>query len=235
MTRSKQNPRRFDHPDDSLTDLIICEFRRVRVELTPVQTAQFVRYVREVARWSRVVNLTGIQNETGMIRSLLVTSALWPLPAWESGAVSLLDVGSGAGIPGIPLKVLHPEWELTLLDRSRRKGNFLKYVAGLMKLQGLEVVSADLREASHRETWRGHFSGVVSRAAVKLPRLVPACLPLLRPGGILVTQKGEGVEKEIEEVGHSCLRLGGRFEGMQDISDPWGGRLRFVSYRRAAG
>lgn len=232
MPRRRQNPLQSGEDESPRSALVVNEFERAGIRLTGIQVARLTAYLREVCRWNQVVNLTAVRDETGVVRTLLVSSALWPLPAgWESGA-RFLDVGSGAGIPGLPLKILHPESEWTLLDRSRRKGTFLTYVAGLLQMRGLDVVCADLREFARQTSWLACFDGIVSRAALRLPKILSACLPLLRPGGMLLTQKGEGVEGEIEEARSSCRRFGGEFEALQDIPDPWGGRLRFVCYRK---
>ncbi|MBI3015309.1 MAG: 16S rRNA (guanine(527)-N(7))-methyltransferase RsmG [Candidatus Tectomicrobia bacterium] len=199
--------------------------------MQPVQKAFFLTYLREIQRWNRVVNLTGLRDEAGIIRSLFAAAALWPLPQEEPGG-RFLDVGSGAGIPGIPLKILHPEGTWTLLERSRRKASFLKHMAALLGLPGLHVVGADLQELARDESWRGQFQVVVSRAALKLPRLVSSCLPLMSPGGVLITQKGEGFEQEIAQASGRCERFGGDLEGVQEILSPWGARLRFVTIRR---
>jgi len=214
-----------------IKDFLTFEFERIGVPLQEPQKDRFLAYLREIRRWNRTVNLTALQDEAEIVRYLFACSALWPLPE-EGSAGRCLDVGSGAGIPGIPLKILHPEGQWTLLERSRRKASFLKYVAALLGLSGLQIVCSDLRELAQENSFQEEFSVVVSRAALKLSRLVQDCLPLIKPGGSLIAQKGEGLEEEIVPAAVICARFGGELKGVQEISTPWETRIRFVTIQR---
>jgi 16S rRNA (guanine527-N7)-methyltransferase len=146
-------------------------------------------------RWNRSVNLTAITDPLEIaakhfIDSLSVVSEL------RQGA-ALIDIGSGAGFPGLPLKILMPSLHLTLLDASRKKTNFLKQAIRLLSLDNIEVHHARAEDLANRPAFCGTYDVAVSRAFSSLRHFIRIAAPLIRPGGKLIAMKGKNVEAEL--------------------------------------
>jgi 16S rRNA (guanine527-N7)-methyltransferase len=126
---------------------------------------------------------------------------------------SVLDIGSGAGLPAIPIKIVRRDLDMTLLEASRKKSSFLKEVVRKLGLHGVSVLNSRLEDLL-KEDPRPSFDLIVSRAALKLPDLVEQGLPLLKDGGFLAAMKGPGVEEEIaalDSVKDKCFRIVGNY------------------------
>lgn len=122
-------------------------------------------------------------------------------------ATKVVDVGSGAGLPGLPLKIARPELELTLVEADQGKAAFLVHACATLGLAGVEVVARRAEEAGHDPRLREAFDAAVARALAPLPVLVELCLPLVRVGGRLLAQKTEG--EDPDAAGHAIELMGG--------------------------
>lgn len=116
------------------------------------------------------------------------------LQAIELVDQKVVDIGAGAGFPGIPLKIVRPHIKLTLIEATRKKVEFLKHLIGVLGLKDTEAVWGRAEELSQ---YFGEFDVAVARAVAKLPTLVKYCLPYLKAGGVFIAQKGEKVEEEV--------------------------------------
>ncbi len=163
------------------------------------------RYAALLADKNRVMNLTAIEGEEDVARlHFLDCAALLALP--EFRGETLLDVGSGAGFPGLVLKILRPELETTLLDSLDKRVLFLRETGEALGLTGLTCVHGRAEEAADT---RGRFDLVTSRAVAKLSVLCELCLPALRVGGVFFAMKGPEPEAELEEAARAIRLLGG--------------------------
>jgi 16S rRNA (guanine527-N7)-methyltransferase len=129
-----------------------------------------------------------------------------------AGARTVVDVGSGAGLPGLPLKIARPDLQLTLIEADRDKAAFLVHACAVLGLDGVEVIASRAEEAGHDPRLREAFDVAVARALAPLPTLVELCLPLVRVGGRLLAQKTVG--EDVEGAGRAIEILGGELVGV---------------------
>jgi 16S rRNA (guanine527-N7)-methyltransferase len=176
------------------------------LELAPAVLEQLQIYLEELKLWNTKTNLTGLKTDRDIvIKHFLDSLAVLP---WLDGAASLVDLGSGAGFPGLVLKLALPRLALTLVEARQRKAAFLEYLAARFKLTGVEVVQTHLTPflAKKREP---KVAAVVSRAAFILPLFLELAAPLLAPGGVVLALKGVRLALgELEAAGSAAQLLG---------------------------
>jgi len=159
--------------------------------IEPDQIARFTTYAGELTHWSRKINLTTIRSPKEIAVKHFLDSAA-PIGCIPAKA-SLLDVGSGAGFPGIPLKILVPTLSVTLVESSRKKVSFLKHIIRRLQLGKIEAVEGRVGEVS-KDT---RFDVILSRAVTNLASFIQMGSPLLARGGLMITYKGKDVEAEL--------------------------------------
>ncbi len=165
------------------------------IDLPEDRLALFETYRETLLLWNSRMNLVSLQSELDLpVRHFIDSLTLIPhLPA---GPLSLLDIGSGAGFPAIPVRILRPDLRVTLLEASRKKCSFLKELVRRLRLQDVAVLNSRLEEFLKRPG-RPSFDIVTSRATLKLPELVEKGLPLLKDGGFLAAMKGPDLDREL--------------------------------------
>ena len=181
------------------------------ITLTEAQQETFVRYFHALADWNRRVNLTSVDGweevqTVHFLDSLSVASAL-PREVLEGGRI--LDVGSGAGFPGLPLRIAFPRLRVALLESVGKKAAFLRAIVDLLALHDTEVLHGRAEELAHRPEFREAFDAVLARGLAKMPVLAEITLPFARTGGVVVAQKKGDVAAELEEAGEAVRLLGG--------------------------
>jgi len=191
---------------------------RLGIELSPEQVEQFAVYYRELTDWNRRVNLTAITGYEEVqvkhfLDSLTVTLALKP----GDKGFRLIDVGSGAGLPGIPLKILMPDIKLTLLEATAKKAAFLNHISHKLGLEDVEVVVGRAEDIAHREQYREQFDIVLSRAVASLASLVELTLPFCAIGGRFIAQKKGAVDPELSQATKAIGLLGGKLRETKRI------------------
>jgi len=194
--------------------------RKLGLELTRRQLEQFQTYYRELIDWNQRMNLTRITGyQEVQIRhfldSLTVVLAL-DLPVAKAG-FRLIDVGTGAGIPGIPLKILLPGIKLVLLDATAKKAAFLHHIKDELELDDVEVVIGRAEEIAHQARYRENFELVLSRAVANLPALVELTLPFCALGGSFIAQKKGAIDLEIESAARAISLLGGKLREVKKV------------------
>lgn len=196
--------------------------RRLGIELSTEHLALFDLHAREMLSWNQRMNLTAIVEPeevwTRHFLDSLTTKAA--LEGRLTGRAWVIDVGAGAGFPGLPLKVVCSEMRLTLLESTGKKATFLEHVVRAMSLSDVDVVwkrAEDLaREPEHRE----RYDVVLARAVAPMPALAELTLPLCRMGGRVVALKKGDVAGEIEAAGHAVRVLGGRAAELRPVEVP---------------
>ena len=189
---------------------------RLGIDLDGGQVERFRSCYDELISWNENVNLTAVTGleevqERHFLDSLAVASAL-PETVLD-GRDRLLDVGSGAGFPGLPLKIAYPRIDITLLEATRKKTAFLRHVVDRLGLEGVEVVTGRAEEEAHRPEIRERFGAVASRALARLDVLAELCLPFCAVGGMMIAQKGQKVEEELRKARNAIETMGGRADG----------------------
>jgi 16S rRNA (guanine527-N7)-methyltransferase len=144
-----------------------------------------------------------------MRRHFLDSLSIYPLLLPAGTPWALIDVGSGAGFPGLPLKIVRPELQVTLLEATRKKGDFLRHVVERLGLAGVTVLTARAEEVAHHSAHREQYDLVVARAVAPLPTLAEYTLPLAKVGGRVIAQKGRHPAPEAAEASRAIEQCGG--------------------------
>ena len=185
------------------------------VELSPRQLDQFETYYRELADWNQRVNLTAIV-DYGEVQIRHFLDSLTILPALQDAPLTsprIVDVGAGAGFPGLPLKLAFPEIRLLLVESVGKKSRFLQHLVDVLALSGVEVLNGRAEELAHRAELRESFDLAVSRGVARTATLLEYSLPFCRLGGRAVLLK-RGIEQELVGASYALETLGGRPAGV---------------------
>ncbi len=171
------------------------------------QLAALLQFREELLAWNTHINLTAITNPTDVLLKHFLDS-LTLLDAIPASRVRLLDIGAGAGFPGLPLKIARPAWEIVLLEATGKKVNFQRHVSEKLGLTGLETLHGRAEELAHNPTYRGTFDVVTARAVASLPVLLEYAAPFCRAGGrILLPKKGD-LHEELTHSHQAARQLG---------------------------
>ena len=179
------------------------------LSLTAQQVECFQLYYDELVAWNRRMNLTAIVDcEEVQVRhfldSLTLALVLSDLP------LEVADIGTGAGLPGIALKIAYPNIELTLIDSTQKKTLFLNHIVAVLELEGVSVVTGRAEELAHDAQYREHFDVVLARGVAKLASLAELALPFCAVGGAFIAMKNWPPDAEVDEAERSLNVLGGR-------------------------
>jgi 16S rRNA (guanine527-N7)-methyltransferase len=189
-------------------DLLALGIEEVGLNLSPSNIADLELFLQEMGRWNQVHNLTAIEDEKDSIRLHLIDSiAVLPvLRQFLKGATpKIADLGSGGGLPAIPIAIVQPQWHLTLIEAIRKKTAFLQHVRGKLKLKNVEVLSERVENVAMQQA--GQFDAVISRAFTNLARFLELSLPLLKPGGLVFAMKSKRADEEMAGVCMEDWRL----------------------------
>jgi 16S rRNA (guanine527-N7)-methyltransferase len=195
--------------------------QQFEISLSETQLDAFERYSRELIAWNERVNLTRIvaPDEIAIkhfLDSLSVSLALLELRS----PYSIIDVGSGAGFPGLPLKIAIPDIALTLLETTAKKTAFLEHVVGVLGLTGVTILTDRAEAVGRQPDQRERYDVAAARAVATLPVLVEYTLPLVKVGGRVILQKGQEPSSEIEEAAKALQMLGGRVGDVRPVPIP---------------
>ncbi len=199
---------------------LIAGANKLGLQLNSKQLEQFNIYYQELISWNRRMNLTAITDYEEVqvkhfLDSLTITLALGQ-PA-DRTSLGIIDVGSGAGLPGLPLKILLPESRLVLLEATAKKATFLHYLKDKLGLENVEIVTGRAEEVAHKSEYRESFDAVLSRAVAPLATLVELTLPFCAIGGSFIAQKKGGIEAEINQATRAITVLGGNLPEVKRI------------------
>lgn len=200
----------------------------LNLRLTARQVACLQRYEAELLDWNSRMNLTAIRDVDG-IRSKHFLDSYTCLLAWrDAPPASLIDIGTGAGFPGIPLKILYPTMRLTLVDSIGKKTDFCKHVVKVLDLDQVEVIQARAEELGQQKAHRERYDWAVARAVANLSILAEYLLPLVKVGGAALAQKGESGPAEAHAAENAIRLLGGHLKQLIPVHLPGVAEERFL-------
>jgi 16S rRNA (guanine527-N7)-methyltransferase len=198
------------------------------VHLTGRQVAAFLIFENELLVWNQKFNLTAIRDSEG-IRIKHFLDSFSCVLAWEENPpMRLIDVGTGAGFPGIPLKILYPSMQLTLVESVGKKASFCRHAVGVLKLEGVDVITGRAEELGQLPAQRESYDWAVARAVANLPVLAEYLLPLVRVGGKMLAQKGHSGPVEAHNAEPALKLLGGQIRQLLPVTLPGVAEERYL-------
>jgi 16S rRNA (guanine527-N7)-methyltransferase len=221
--------------------------RAFGLQLTDAQLRAFQIYQDELLAWNEKFNLTSITEPSEIVsKHFLDSLSLFSAISYQPSAISLMDIGAGAGFPALPLKIARPEWRVTLLEATRKKCDFLEHVIATLQLSDARVVWGRAETIAHEETEREQYDLVVARAVAELNVLVEFMLPFARVGGQCIAWKGETIQAEVNVATRAlhpdhpvpqgeALPARGTGHGQAGAIEKLGGRLSMVKQVHVPG
>lgn len=209
----------------------------LNILLTENQLCQFINYYELLVEWNQVMNLTAITDFDEVLKKHFIDS-LSLIKAYSVNSkmnseispelcssilqsdISIIDVGTGAGFPGVPLKIAFPELKITLLDSLNKRINFLNTVIEELGLEDIETIHGRAEDFSKKGMLREKFDLCVSRAVANLSTLSEYCLPYVKVGGKFISYKSEKITEEIVSAKKAVSVLGGKIENQIEFTIP---------------
>lgn len=191
---------------------------QIGIDITDVQLEKFYTYMNLLLEWNEKINLTAITESENIIKKHFIDSLT--IKKYIEDNLSLIDVGSGAGFPGIPLNIVSNNCKFVLLDALNKRLNFLNEVIQKNDLENIETVHFRAEEAGKNKLYREKFDIATSRAVAPLNILVEYLLPFVKIGGKCICMKGSNVAEEIEDSKKAIIVLGGRIETIDEFCLP---------------
>jgi 16S rRNA (guanine527-N7)-methyltransferase len=216
-----------------LDELLGTGAKQLGIALSDEQIGHCLRYLELLMEWNGRMNLTAIRDpHEALVKHFLDSMAVLPLLPEQRG-LRLVDVGTGAGFPGLTLKILRPDLDLLLLDSLRKRLTFLDAVVSELGLKGVQTLHSRAEDAGRNPAYREKFDIVTARAVAELGKLAGYCLPLCRVNGRFIAMKGPRAEDEQAEAQALIRQLSGEFLSVQSVALPYLGEPRLnLVYRK---
>ena len=190
------------------------------VYLTGRQVIALTTYERELIEWNQKFNLTAIRDEAG-IRTKHFLDSFSCVLAWKAvPPANLIDIGTGAGFPGIPLKIIYPNTKVTLVESVGKKAMFSQHIVSLLGLEGVNVIKARAEDLGQMREHREKYDWGIARAVAKMSVLAEYLLPLIQVGGSMLAQKGESGPAEVHAAENVIKLLGGEVRQLIPVTLP---------------
>lgn len=190
------------------------------IRLSEKQLEQFQCYYERLIEKNKVMNLTAITEYEEVVDKHFIDSILLGSVKEFSGKKRVIDVGTGAGFPGIPLKIVYPELEITLLDSLNKRVKFLDEVIEELGLTGIQAVHSRAEDLAQDAAHRQQYDICVSRAVANLATLSEYCIPFVKQGGYFISYKSTQIEEELKQAKKAVQVLGGTLEQIETVQIP---------------
>ena len=193
---------------------------KLGINLSEEAKIQFEKYLEELLEWNKVMNLTAITEPKEVVTKHFIDSRSLLSYGNLPQSAKVADVGSGAGFPGIPLKINREDISLTCLDSLNKRITFLKELCKKLGLSGVECIHARAEEAGRQPELREQYDVVTARAVANMKLLAEYCLPLVKPGGIFYAMKGPDAFQEAKGAERAVKLLGGEIKEIKEFTLP---------------
>ena len=188
------------------------------LELTEAQYEGFIKYMRLLQEWNEKINLTAITEDEEIIKKHFIDC----IKAFKSeeirNAKTVIDVGTGAGFPGLPIAIMNPNCKVTLLDSLNKRINFLNLVVKELDLKNVTTIHSRAEDGARNKELREKFDVATSRAVANMSVLSEFCLPYVKINGHFVALKGPAVDDELKDADKAITTLGGEFKSIIEVS-----------------
>jgi len=191
------------------------------IHLTGRQVMSLITYEKELLEWNQKFNLTAIR-DVESIRTKHFLDSFSCIQAWKASPppARIIDVGTGAGFPGLPLKILYPGMKLTLVESVGKKAMFCQHIVSVLGLDDVDVIHMRAEDLGHDPKHREGYDLAIARAVAKLNVLSEYLIPLVKIGGKVLAQKGESGPAEAQSAEHAMKLLGGKLEQLVPVNLP---------------
>ncbi len=195
-------------------------FKKINIDLSEEKYNKLSTYKKFLLDWNQKINLTAITEDEEIWLKHFIDSCT--LDHYISNNSKIIDVGTGAGFPSVPLKIIKEDIDLTLLDSLNKRIDFLKILCENLKIDNVTFVHGRAEDIAHEDEYREKYDITVSRAVANLSTLSEYCLPFVKKNGVFLCMKAGNVEKEIEDGKNAIMELGGEIEKIDKFLLPDG-------------
>lgn len=194
------------------------KLKKINIEFDDKKIEQFYKYMNLLIEWNEKINLTAITEPDDIILKHFIDSLT--ISKYINENEKIADIGTGAGFPGIPLKIAKPNTQMFLIDSLNKRIKFLEEVIKQNEIASTFAIHARAEEIGHNKEYRGNFDVVTSRAVARLNVLLEYMMPLVKLGGKCICLKGPNIGEELEEAKNAIDILGGKIEKVEEIELP---------------
>ena len=212
-------------------NILVDGAQKMRINLNEEQIKKFSRYLELLVQWNQKINLTSLKTPREIIikHFLDSISCIKIINKYiDTEGISVIDVGAGAGFPGMPIKIICPSIRLSLLEARKKKTIFLQKLTEEMNFQQVKILNGRAETFGKSIDYREKYDIAVSRAVAHLSVLSEYCLPLVRVGGLFIAQKGRSYKEETEKSLKTIRFLGGELIGVENIRIPFINQERYL-------